>query len=854
MSFPTPRDRALAASAEQIAKLADNLGHWATNFAPQRREPASAAVSAADESLLRRLCREAANLCHSARHPVAAAIYGPSQVGKSLFVGRVLAAADENCSPLGRDEHHGEPGYFTKLSFEVDLNPQSGSNEATALVTRFTTSDRLPTDLPAEFPVLARPMNRAELLRVLARGFAVECASNDCWDTAALERVVNELSRRYPAARTDESWSSDLLSAYAYVQSCDPRRYPAEEQSLAALLAAQPLTSEGCVALAAALFWDSWRSLTGLFLRIDEFLRSTSGGGSEPGLLVPWAGVRFLLDSKRAVFHERRASCCFTRVDWSDFQLIRRGTWPVLDYRPGAGAYREPLETIQAAMLELVVPVLPHRLHDDWRQVLEQNDILDIPGLRAGRQGAAHGKRTSADTLDEQLEILKRGKVAYLFEHYTEQFQIQTLLLLARGGNLEVTAQLRDHVDRWGQMRYGRDRWPVQVPPERPALFIGLTGIDEEFRSRHEFAEPMLYDARITQLTDALGPVATQFGGTNRPFTNIFPLRYPGTWDANGPQQQAEGTEKWNRAAQAFLASAQVRRFVADAGSKWEAAMCDRDGGLSLVSAGWRAVTTSEMKQSQLSERLAGTREQLLELARRWAVSEDVNCDREKRLACARLVLDWLASDRRLVYERFGALRHSLSIHEGDQYRLSDFAGTADDVALGRDEPCAERFQGLLRDFLSEWSERQTPERWDRYTQSRRSAGNWLPVEEISRLAHYLRDYFCSARIFARLEAKLWQVMNLRLRDESARREGRRRYVRLILNDAILSPGLEPTRPVTLNDASVANGDGFGLMTPVMHRWQAMLPEVLAASAGEAFSPPAGNQELLQLLQLYSST
>ena len=37
--------------------------------------------------------------------------------------------------------------------------------------------------------------------------------------------------------------------------------------------------------------------------------------------------------------------------------------------------------------------------------MLEQNDILDIPGLRAGRQGAEQGKRSSADTLEEQLEF-----------------------------------------------------------------------------------------------------------------------------------------------------------------------------------------------------------------------------------------------------------------------------------------------------------------------------------------------------------------------------------------------------------------------------------------------------------------
>ena len=50
--------------------------------------------------------------------------------------------------------------------------------------------------------------------------------------------------------------------------------------------------------------------------------------------------------------------------------------------------------------------------------------------MRAVRTGVEQGKRTEADTLEEQMEIVKRGKVSYLFERYTDELQIQTLLLL----------------------------------------------------------------------------------------------------------------------------------------------------------------------------------------------------------------------------------------------------------------------------------------------------------------------------------------------------------------------------------------------------------------------------------------
>ena len=144
--------------------------------------------------------------------------------------------------------------------------------------------------------------------------------------------------------------------------------------------------------------------------------------------------MRFLLDSQRSKIYERPNSKSLEprRLERhlpppKDDSITSWSTAPA----PGMGT--EELETIQAGMLELVMPVLPHRLSDEWRKVIEQMDFLDVPGMRAVRTGIEQGKRTSADSLEEQMEIVKRGKVSYLFERYTDELQIQTLfLLLAR--------------------------------------------------------------------------------------------------------------------------------------------------------------------------------------------------------------------------------------------------------------------------------------------------------------------------------------------------------------------------------------------------------------------------------------
>lgn len=850
MAFPDERDRNLIRHAEQVESLATDLCDWLAEHNPSRRSLDLLPIAESDEFTVLQLRRLAGNLFTSAKVPVAAAVYGPSQVGKSLFIGQVLKPHSEAYSPLGRDEQHGPPAYFKELSFDNDLNPQSGSNEATALVTRFTTKDRIAASVAPEYPVMVRALTRAEWLRVLARGFHVECQTPDIsWQQGQLEELFEELGREYAGQEVDRRWRMDLLDAFSYMRNVDRRGFQAKEAILNGLLSRYPLTEDGYVAVAAALFWDRWPSLTNLFIRINDFLEKISTGAHDPAILTHWAGVRFLLDSQRAKIHERRISKCFTRVDWKDFHLNQRDGWYVLDYEEGRGDGNEDLETIQAGMLELVIPILPHRLNDDWRKVIEQMDFLDIPGMRAGRQGAEQGKRLAADTIDEQMEIVKRGKVAYLFERYTEELQIQTLLLLSRGGNLEVTAQMKYHIDKWGKARYGEKAWPLRVRDEVPALFVGMTGIDEEFRNREEYADRMLYEARLGQLVDALGGVMNDFGGRGKTFTNVYPIRYPGTWDTDQLQREQANADKWVRAKKAFLESEMVKTYMRSAELRWDTAMRDDDGGLSLISAGIRGVTTADDKQNQLQREIQEVANRLLQLARGWVVDPDANVDREKRIAVARRVNEWLRSNPELVYYRVHALQQSLCLQEGDQWQLADAGET---VSRRHGDPVPRQ----LRVFLHEWAADTVPKRWEEFVAAHNEGSPWLDPNDVNSLARYLRDFLLTEEIFDEIADRLTPVVNLKTRDEAARRRARRKYVRTILNDYVINPGAslapirseDPTQPEAEEEDDGQLAQKYGLMGAFLARWGNRLPKILAAGAGEHVQIPPGNGELIELL------
>ncbi|MGA2034485.1 MAG: virulence factor SrfC family protein [Thermoguttaceae bacterium] len=839
--------------AEQVENLATDLCDWLSEHNPARKTSDLLPVAESDEFEILQLRRLASSLYTSSKVPVAAAAYGASQVGKSLFMGQVLRPHSENYCPIGGDETLGEPAYYKNLSFDNDLNPQCGSQEATALVTRFTTKDRIGAGVSPNYPVMVRALTRVEWIRVLARGFHAECKTpNKTWQQGELEELFEDLSRKHAGDEVDRKWRMDLLDAFSYMRAVDRRGFQATEAILNGLLSRYPLTEDGYIATAASLFWDNWESLTNLFIKIANFLKRITLGDHDPAIFCHWAGVRFLLDSQRSKVYERPTSEIWKRVAWSDIYLVPKEKYFVLDYRPGTGAGGEELETIQAGMLELVMPVLPHRLSDDWRKVIEQMDFLDVPGMRAVRTGIEQGKRTDANTLEEQMEIVKRGKVSYLFERFTDELQIQTLFLLLRGGNLEVKAQMKYHVEKWGRARYGDKVWPHKVQDEIPALFIGITGLDEEFRNREIYADKILYDTRLNQILDTLGPVMNDFGGKGKAFTNVYPIRYPGTWDTNAEQRQEADPEKWVRARKAFLESQMVGTYVRSPEQRWDTAMRDGDGGQSLISAGIRAVTSADAKQDQLEKEIKEVLGRLLQLSRGWVVDPDTNIDREKRLIAARKVYDWLTASEELVYYRVHALEESLCVVDGDELQLSDCAETQS-RRLGDPLP------RQLRSFIHEWSTTHVAKRWEHFCNTHKEGEPWLDPQDLGTFARYLRDYLLTDTVFEQLTNQLQPVVNLKTRDEAARRRARRKYTRIILNDYVMNPGpsVTPIEGHASDEKQFSHTEQdysrFGLMASFIERWSKRMPQALALGAGEHIRLPPGNMQLIHMLEPFDN-
>ena len=279
--------------------------------------------------------------------------------------------------------------------------------------------------------------------------------------------------------------------------------------------------------------------------------------------------------------------------------------------------------------------------------------------------------------------------------------------------------------------------------------------------------------------------------------------------------------------------------------------MRDGDGGASLIAAAFRNGMSALRKQDELSKAIAENQVHLGSLARNWVVDPNANMDRDRRVNSAQAVLAWCTGEEQMVDLRVQALQEALCFQPGDVVYLADLA----DINQGtkqRPEPLDKRLRRELPPFLMEWGKNLGPARWQEYTAANADVDDWLKPETFGTYTRYLAEYLCSEAVLNVLSERLLRIISLQHRDELARKNARRKFTRLTLNDFVINPGPDTS---ALTDIGDQNADrDFGLMAPLIERWQSRLPEALASAAGADVKIPPGNSELHDWLTDFQAT
>ncbi|MDR1856436.1 MAG: putative virulence factor [Desulfovibrio sp.] len=516
----------------------------------------------------------------AARRKMCVGVFGPSQSGKSYLI-----------SALARDAKGTLMADFgeTVLDFIKEINPEGGK-ESTGLVTRFTTSPPSREGLP----VRLRLLSQFDVARILVNTYYADCKHKEEPNWDKLPSFFAPFQERAKGRPVDANIRDQMEDMREYMSRNFAFNHTVQTLQThywnVATDLAPRLGLEDRLELLGVL-WNRVPAFQALFVRLCGALEKL-GNPAEAG-----CGIDAVAPRENSII---------------DVNLLANLEQEDTDPLTVEGAEGKRVDLPRAVVTALTAEITIHMKEkpDDF---FDHTDLLDFPGYRSRMQMEDLEKELK-DHAGTLATLFLRGKVAYLFERYSEEKELTSMLLCIGPGNQEVQ-DLTRVVDDWIRSTLG------EKPEHRtasPALFFILTKMDTEFIEK---AGAPNVESRWTirlqsSLIDFFGKQhdwVANWDGKNA-FNNVFLLRNPNvsskhmfTYDANGKEagvleQQVAFVEKMH---QAFLNSPLVSRHVADPEQIWQAALTLNDGGVQLLRQRLRPLCNPELKRGQIQVNVA---------------------------------------------------------------------------------------------------------------------------------------------------------------------------------------------------------------------------------------------------------
>lgn len=450
----------------------------------------------------------------------AAAIYGASQMGKSYLVSNLLA---ENGHPFtvidGKDKQY---------VFLDEINPEGKGKEATSLVTRFSTNYKW---LNPDYPVKAKLLSPADLVLVLCDSYFNDIKSKI--DNALTGEIINEkvkeLVGRFDGRAIQQNLIDEdhLLDIYEYFHG----NFSTKASTIIHSAFFEKISTVISKTNAAdwieifPLLWNNNEKLTKLFSELLAYYARLDFANE---VYVP---IEAVLRINGTILDVARLS-----------ELYNKTVITELNYEPETRALviKNGIETtipsfsksFLCALTAELTFCLPKDLEAN-KSFLKNTDLLDFPGAR-NRLGIHED-----ELMDENMpQMLLRGKVAFLFNKYSNSEKINILLFCQNNAKVEVQNIVPDLINNWIGDMIG------QTPEERntfiatskvPPLFVISTMFNVDLQFDYNNDKESNIDARNNRWKGRFITVFNEIFGTkkwlkewtteNPNFQNIYLLR-----------------------------------------------------------------------------------------------------------------------------------------------------------------------------------------------------------------------------------------------------------------------------------------------------------------------------------------
>lgn len=639
-SYNTKNEQLIAACAAHSADIKSALG-WVSDPAnAERIQPNRPAL----EKELRRAAFQARKLEQTVANSMCVGVFGPSQAGKS-YLTSVLASKGGKATAVfdsGKSE----------LDFLRDINP-TGGEESTGLVTRFTIHDS-PT--PEGFPVSVRLLTQTDLAKILANTYCNEADHEFERLPDSLDALVTEFEKKMSADYTDILREEDIWDLQDYFEKYLRRFENARAiapfwERIARLAPRIPVSDR---AELYSIFWNRHEPLTTLYRNLTKVLASLNFAEQA------FCRLDALVPSAESIINVKSLSK-LVRSDDDQVRIVTK-----------TGASTDTSKAIITALIAELRIVVKER---PWG-FFEHTDLLDFPGYR--NREPVRLEKAFAEKLEETVKnMFLRGKVDFLFQRYTAEQELTSMLLCIEDSVFEVKS-LIPAVEDWISVTHGATAAERTGKPT--LLFLCMTKFDRQLIDKAGDAgnDTARFDTRVN--ASLLEPFKNSSWPTgwnqSSAFNNCYLIRNPRyegaakIFDSRELQEVAIRPEAQVRVSQlkdAFLSVEKTQRHFREPERAWEAVLELNDGGISYLAENLAKVCLPNVKPDQIRSRLSSVRASIDASLRRYYDDDDVATRLRKREEALNTIVAEIESC--VERQRFGTLLAGLCI---DRVQLSD--------------------------------------------------------------------------------------------------------------------------------------------------------------------------------------
>jgi len=615
--------------ARETAETVQKLVGW--THAPANEKTVSGQKAHVTKELMRGMI-SAKRLAKAAQRPMAVAVFGASQVGKSHLIS-VLARKGDTLQAVfdGIDE---------PVSYIDKINPDKGK-EATGLVTRFTIHR---TDTPGGFPVQLELLEHADIIKILANSYFFDgnpARYEECLEPSQIAAHVDAFRQYETAPETrngltpEDSWDLEAyLGNYIQESELTKRLRRSEFWDVAARIITR-LTLPQCADFFAVL-WGRHQALTDVYMRLVRGLEQLN---FTRDAFVPLSAIDVTVPGVQSI------------LDVSALDKLAEADSESVDIRGSDGhqaALPRPVVTALTAELRICLKERP------W-DFFDHTDLLDFPGYRGrglnakdmpGSGEALQGLAQAFETALSKTvsELILRGKVEYLFQRYVAEQEITAMLLCVKESNLDVV-QLPDVISQWIASTHGKT--PEERSASQTLLYFVLTRFDMHFEQKvsdSSLGVGARFEGRMrASLLDPFGSSEktwVQNWANGEPFRNCYLMRNPNirneaVFDFDGRSEKTvlPARKEWVDTLQAaFVAEESVQRHFADPERAFDEMMRLNDGGSGYIAENLASVCKATVKSEQVRAALNTLRRHLVSVMTPFYVPTDIGLRVEERL------------------------------------------------------------------------------------------------------------------------------------------------------------------------------------------------------------------------------